>query len=180
MLQTRRGSQCAYLRIGLLPEVSNSNSQGTLWTSLPVGWMDGVAVGFRGVGKKFTRPGLVKGLSLVKAYNLVLWYQTPRQTFIGRVVRARSSLQKSTRVRGAIQRASGPARRSVAATAAPQSPARAKRAAPSVLGRVQSRVRYLAEGTAAPPRAARRAQTPPPRLQPRARRAPARKKSLCA
>ena len=30
--------------------------------------MDGVAVGLRRVGRKFTRPGLVKGLSLVKAY----------------------------------------------------------------------------------------------------------------
>ena len=33
-----------------------------------MGWMDGVAVGLRRVGRKFTRPGLVKGLSLVKAY----------------------------------------------------------------------------------------------------------------
>ena len=30
--------------------------------------MDGVAVGLRRVGRKFTRPGLVKGLSPVKAY----------------------------------------------------------------------------------------------------------------
>ena len=44
------------------------NSHGTWWTSLPVGWMDGVAVGFRGVGRKFTRPRLVKGRSPVKAY----------------------------------------------------------------------------------------------------------------
>ena len=41
---------------------------GTLWVSLPVGWMDVMAVGFRGVGRRFSRPRLVKGLSLVKAY----------------------------------------------------------------------------------------------------------------
>ena len=44
------------------------DSDGTLWVSLPVGWMDGMAVGLRRVGRKISRPRLVKDLSLVKAY----------------------------------------------------------------------------------------------------------------
>ena len=159
---------------------SNLNSHGTWWTRLPVGWMDGVAVGFRGVGRKFTRPRLVKGRSPVKAYAKS--YGTgPPTVYQKPPVSARSSvLQRARGVRGAPKRAPGPSRASVAATAAPQSPARAKRAAPRVLTRVQSRVRYLAEGTRSAPPSRRRAQTPPPRRQPPTKSAPARKKSLCA
>ena len=159
--------------------VSNSNSHGTWWTSLPVGWMDGVAVGLRRVGRKFTRPGLVKGLRPVKAYAKSYG---PRPPPVYQSARSTSApvLQKSTRSSRRTKTRLRTRPRSVAATAAPQSPARAKRAAPRVLTRVQSRVRYLAEGTPAPPRARETAETPPPRLQPRARRAPARKKSLCA
>ena len=73
------------------------NSHGTWWTSLPVGWMDGVAVGFRGVGRKFTRPRLVKGRSPVKAYVKSYGTRPPtrlsKATCLGSVL----GLAKSTR-----------------------------------------------------------------------------------
>ncbi len=152
------------------------NLDGTLWVSLPVGWMDGMAVGLRRVGRKVTRPRLVKGLSLVKAYAKSYGTGPPQSIKVPGRPRLRS-LQRARGVRGAPNRPAGPARASVAATAAPQSPARAKRAAPRVLTRVQSRVRYLAEGTRSAPPSRRRAQTPPPRRQPPPRRASNKKKA---
>ena len=80
-----------------LAPISNLNSHGTFWTSLPVGCMDGMAVGLRRVGRKFTRPRLVKGRSPVKAYAKSYSTGPPTRLPISHLSRLGSGLAKSTR-----------------------------------------------------------------------------------
>ena len=93
----REGRPVCYFWDRSVDRVSNLNSQGTLWTSLPVGWMDGMAVGLRRVGRKFSRPRLVKGRSPVKAYVKSYGTRPPtrlsKATCLGSVL----GLAKSTR-----------------------------------------------------------------------------------